>query len=141
MKKFKYTIDGQTYEVEVEETGDCSASVTVNGETFNVGLEKPEKKEPHHVAPAKAAPAAEAEAPAAKTAPAGAYTVQAPLPGVITEVCVAEGDDVKAGDTVVVLEAMKMANNLETERDGRVTHILVKPGQSVMEGDPLVAIG
>jgi biotin carboxyl carrier protein len=59
---------------------------------------------------------------------------------VVTEVKVAVGDEVKAGDTVVVLEAMKMANNLEAENDGKVTAVLVKEGDSVMEDTPLVVI-
>lgn len=58
----------------------------------------------------------------------------------ITEVKVAVGDEVKAGDTVVVLEAMKMANNLDAETDGKVTAVLVKEGDSVMEDTPLVVI-
>ena len=88
-------------------------------------------------------PAAEAEAPASAPA-AGKVNVnnalKAPLPGVITEVKVAVGDEVKAGDTVVVLEAMKMANNLESEKAGTVKAVLVKEGDSVMEDTPLVVI-
>lgn len=66
--------------------------------------------------------------------------VKSPLPGVIVEIKVAVGDEVKAGDTVVVLEAMKMANNLEAEKGGKVTAILVSEGESVMEDTPLVVI-
>jgi Acetyl/propionyl-CoA carboxylase, alpha subunit len=66
--------------------------------------------------------------------------VKAPLPGVITDICVAVGDEVKAGDTVVVLEAMKMANNIEAEKDGKITAICVQQGQTVMEDDALVVI-
>ena len=61
-------------------------------------------------------------------------------PGVITSIEVSVGDEVKAGDTVLVLEAMKMANNIEAEKDGKVTAILVQAGQSVMEDDNLVVI-
>lgn len=66
--------------------------------------------------------------------------LKSPLPGIITEIKVNVGDDVKAGDTVVVLEAMKMANNLEAEKGGKVTSILVQEGESVMEDTPLVVI-
>ena len=66
--------------------------------------------------------------------------IKAPLPGVITEIKVSVGDQVKAGDTVVVLEAMKMANNIEAEKDGTVTAICIKQGESVMEDTPLVVI-
>jgi biotin carboxyl carrier protein len=66
--------------------------------------------------------------------------VKAPLPGVITEINVQVGDEVQAGDTVVVLEAMKMANALQAEKAGKVTAICVKVGESVMEDDALVVI-
>ena len=69
-----------------------------------------------------------------------ANALKAPLPGVVTEIKVAVGDEVKAGDVVVVLEAMKMANNLEAEKDGKVTAICVKNGESVLEDAPLVVI-
>ena len=59
---------------------------------------------------------------------------------VVTEIKVAVGDEVKVGDTVIVLEAMKMANNLEAEKDGKVTAICVKQGESVLEDSPLVVI-
>ena len=66
--------------------------------------------------------------------------VKAPLPGTITSIEVTVGQEVKAGDTVVVLEAMKMQNNIEAEKDGKVTAIAVKVGQAVLEDDPLVVI-
>jgi len=81
---------------------------------------------------------AEESAPAQNVNTAGA--VKAPLPGVITEIKVAVGDEVKAGDTLLVLEAMKMANNIEAEKDGKVTAICVKPGENVMEDAPLVVV-
>ena len=67
--------------------------------------------------------------------------VKAPLPGTITEVKVNVGDTVKQGDVVLVLEAMKMQNNIESEFSGTVTSITVKPGESVMEGTVLMTIG
>ena len=69
-----------------------------------------------------------------------ANAIKAPLPGVVTEIKVAVGDEVKVGDTVVVLEAMKMANNIEAEKDGKVTAICVKQGESVLEDSPLVVV-
>ena len=69
-----------------------------------------------------------------------ANAIKAPLPGVITEIKVAVGDEVSAGDTLVVLEAMKMANNIEAEKAGKVTAVCVKQGESVMEDTPLVVI-
>ena len=78
--------------------------------------------------------------PAAKPSGKGTKVV-APLPGTITDVKVAVGDTVKTGDTVVILEAMKMQNNIEAEADGTITEIHVGKGDTVMEGTPLVTIG
>ena len=140
MKEYKYTINGNKYEVVVGDITDNIATLTVNGEQYTVEMEKqaePEKKKPVVKAPTAAAD----DAPAAsKTAVNKANAVKAPLPGVITDILVAEGDEVKAGDTVIVLEAMKMANNLAAEKDGKVTAICVKIGESVMEDDALVVI-
>ena len=140
MKEYKYTINGNKYEVAIGDIEENIVTVTVNGEEYKVEMEKepePEKKKVV-VKPA----AAQASAPASD-APAKVNVnnaVKAPLPGVVTEVKVAVGDEVKAGDTVAVLEAMKMANNLEAENDGKVTAVLVKEGDSVMEDTPLVVI-
>lgn len=145
MKEFKYTINGNVYNVAVGNTEGNNVEVTVNGETFNVELEqkKVNKERPVIAAAKPAAPAqpAPAAAPAAGNAPATGEAIKAPLPGVIREVCVAVGDKVVEGQTVVVLEAMKMANNLEAEKAGTVTAVLVQPGENVMEDSPLVVIG
>ncbi len=139
-KEYKYTINGNKYEVTIGDITDNNAIVTVNGEEYSVAIEaepEPEKKKPV-VRPVAAAPAAEPAEGGAKVNANNA--VKAPLPGVITSIEVAVGDEVKAGQTLLVLEAMKMANNIEAEKDGRVTAICVQPGQSVMEDDALVVI-
>jgi len=141
MKEYKYTIDGKEYQVAVGEIVDNVATVTVNGEDFKVEMEpeaEPEKKKVVLGQSAAEQASSEEATPAANVNTANA--VKAPLPGVITEIKVAVGDDVKAGDVVVVLEAMKMANNLEAEKDGKVTAICVKTGESVLEDSPLVVI-
>jgi len=148
MKEYKYTINGNKYEVVVGDINDNIATLTVNGETYTVEMEKqpePEKKAAvstgRQAVVRAAAVAASDDAPAANKAAVNKdNAVKAPLPGVITDILVAEGDEVKAGDTVIVLEAMKMANNLAAEKDGKVTAVLVKPGQSVMEDETLVCI-
>ena len=114
----------------------------MNGEEYKVEWEKEPEPEKKKVVVRPAAAAAPAKAAAAQAAPGkvNGYAVKAPLPGVVTELKVAVGDEVSAGDTVVVLEAMKMANNLETEKGGKVTAILVNEGDSVMEDTPLVVI-
>ena len=139
MKEYKYTIDGKEYKVEIGEIVENIADVTVNGESFKVELEpekEPEKKKVVLGKPTDAQDSEEQTTSAANVNTANA--VKAPLPGVVTEVAV--GDSVKAGDTVLVLEAMKMANNIEAEKDGKVTAICVKTGESVMEDSPLVVI-
>lgn len=142
MKEYKYTINGTQYVVAIGDTEENIVNVTVNGEDFKVEMEKeaePEKKKP--VLGKPAAPAASESESAADKAPVNKNNaIKAPLPGVITDIKVAVGDEVQAGDTVVVLEAMKMANNLQTEKAGKVTAICVKIGESVMEDDALVVI-
>lgn len=140
MKEYKYTIDGQEYIVAIGDIVDNVANVTVNGEDFKVEMEpeeEPEKKKVVLGGPAQ--PASEENVTSAANVNT-ANAVKAPLPGVITEIKVAVGDEVKAGDVVIVLEAMKMANNLEAEKDGKVTAICVKTGESVLEDSPLVVI-
>ena len=143
MKEYKYTINGTKYEVAIGDIEDCKVVVTVNGEEYQVEMEKPaepEKKKPVLGKPAAAAPAEGEEQAADKAAVNKNNAVKAPLPGVITDIKVAVGDEVQAGDTVIVLEAMKMANALQAEKAGKVTAICVKIGESVMEDDALVVI-
>ena len=146
MKEYKLKINGNDYAVTVNEVDGSVAEVEVNGTPFKVEFEKPVKKAAAPVAKpvAKSAAPAPAAAPVAKPAAAagGAGTaVTSPLPGVILDVCVKEGDAVKRGQTVMVLEAMKMENAIEATADGTVTAIKVGKGDSVLEGAPLVIIG
>lgn len=143
MKEYKYTINGNKYEVTIAGIEDNLATVMVNGEEYKVEMEKepePEKKKMVVKPVAQQAPAAAPSAASGNVKANINNAVKSPLPGVITEIKVAVGDEVKAGDTVVVLEAMKMANNLEAEKGGKVTAILVSEGESVMEDTPLVVI-
>ena len=97
---------------------------------------------PKPVARPSVAPEATATPAAAAPAAAGAGSpIKAPLPGTITELKVNVGDTVKKGDILLVLEAMKMQNNIESEYDGTVTAITVKQGETVMEGAVLLTIG
>jgi len=144
MKEYKYTINGTKYEVAVGDIEENIVTVTVNGEEYKVEMEKeaaPEKKKPvlGKVSPVSSDDSA-SDANAPKAVSGTGTAVKAPLPGVITDITVAVGDEVQAGDTVVVLEAMKMANALQAEKAGKVTAICVKIGESVMEDDALVFI-
>ena len=128
------------------------AKVEVNGIPFEVEMQGsslveealPTVSTEGAAAPAApaAAPAAEPAAPAAaKSGPGAGAPVKAPLPGVVTKILVKEGQGVKKGETVLVLEAMKMENNITAEADGTVTGICVSAGDSVMEGTTLITIG
>lgn len=142
MKEYKYTIDGNKYEVAVNEVNDTTAKVTVNGTEYTVEWEKPVEEKPVvKVQPVVAKPvatAATASAPAA--APVSGNAIKTPLPGVIIDVKVKVGDTVKKGDTVVVLEAMKMENNINADRDGKVVAIQVAKGDTVADGAALVVL-
>lgn len=146
MAKYQYTVEGTDYEVEILEVEDNIAKVTVNGAAFEVELKqalKPTSRPIKQVtAPAPTPAAAPAQAPAATpaAAPGAGAKIEAPLPGTITDIKVKVGDKVKAGDTILVLEAMKMQNNIEAENDGEITSVMVKIGDSVMEGSLLVTI-
>ena len=143
MKEYKQTINGTKYEVAIGDIEDCNVTVIVNGEEYKVEMEKPaepEKKKPVLGKPAATTAAAADEPAADKGSVNKNNAIKAPLPGVITDIKVAVGDEVQVGDTVVVLEAMKMANNLQAEKAGKVTAICVKIGESVMEDDALVVI-
>ena len=143
MKEYKYTINGNKYEVAINEVSDTTAKVTVNGADYTVEWEKPVEEKPVvKVQPVVAKPAA-APAPAAKpatTTPAGGHSIKTPLPGVIIDVKVNVGDTVTKGQTVVVLEAMKMENNINADRDGKVTAIQVAKGDTVADGAVLVVL-
>ena len=125
MKEFKYTIDGKVYNVEIDNVDEekSVAQVKVNGESFEVGMEKPAEPEKKKVELGKPVAADAADEPSAAPAGNTANAIKAPLPGTITAINVKVGDEVKAGDALLVLEAMKMANNIEAEKDGTVKAI------------------
>jgi biotin carboxyl carrier protein len=146
MKDIKFKIGDKQYEASVAEKEDGKVEVTVNGKAYTVEVEReaPKAKPVKVQAPVAAAPAAApaaAAAPAPKAAPtAGATTVNAPLPGNIVKVVATVGQAVKPGDTLIIMEAMKMENNIVAESEGSVSRILVQVGQTVQSGDALVEI-
>jgi biotin carboxyl carrier protein len=124
MRRFNVTVNGNAYDVAVEEITDGAAVAAP-------------------VSAPKAAPAApKAAAPAAPKASAGAgEKVSAPMPGTILDVKVSNGDSVKKGQVIMVLEAMKMENDIVAPCDGKVTSVLVKKGDSVNSSDTLATVG
>ena len=157
MKEYKYKINGNEYSVAIIDLEGDKAAVEVNGVSYQVDIltegytapaPRPAAKPAAAPAPAPAAapaapqPIAPAAAPASEPAPAGKGTaVQSPLPGVILDIKVAVGDTVKAGQTVAILEAMKMENSINAECDGVITAIKVAKGDNILEGSDIVIIG
>ena len=157
--KYVATINGKKYEVEVEKL-EAYKSLDRNGVAApaapvlpaSAPVQRPAAPAPVAAAPAPApapapaaapapAPAAPAPAPApAAAAPAGATTVEAPMPGKILNIKVSEGQAVKFGEVVVIMEAMKMETEIVAPADGTVSKILVKAGDSVDTGAALVAL-
>ena len=152
MKKYSLVINGNPYEVKIEDINESStmARVTVNGTKYDVEIEGGKvsaPKKPQVVAVPQAATDISvtpktpiATKPAAAPAVAGGLKVACPLPGTVLSINVKEGDTVTAGQTVAVLEAMKMENNIDAERGGVVKQVLVSAGATVMEGDVLLVI-
>ncbi len=130
--KYLVTLNGKTYEVEVE-----------HGEAMlldEYDAVAPAPAAPAPAAPAAPAPAAPAPAPAAPQAAAAGEPVNAPMPGNIVKVNVNAGDTVKSGDVLVVLEAMKMENEIMAPRDGTVAQVVTSKGAKVETGSPLVIL-
>lgn len=142
MKEYKYKINGNEYAVCINEVNDTTANVTVNGEEFKVEWEKPKEEKPIvKIQPAAAKPASTPTPTAATpTVAAKGNAIKTPLPGVIIDVKVNVGDMVKKGDTVVVLEAMKMENNINADRDGKIIAVQVTKGDTVADGAVLVVL-
>ena len=146
MKTYKFRINGNEYSVDINSVEGNIADITVNGASYQVEMENaPAPVQKQAQAPAAAVAStgsATTTTPAPKAAaPAGTgKPVTSPLPGVIIEVSVKEGQAVKAGQKVAVLEAMKMENEIQAPADGTVTAILVNKGDSVLEGAEIVKI-
>ena len=145
MKSYKFTVNGKEYAVDVFGIEGRTASLSVNGVPYSVELSE-EVQQPAAAAAPAPRPSAPAQAPepqaAPSSAPAGAVSsvVRSPLPGVIISVDVKEGQAVKKGQKVAVLEAMKMENEIQADSDGTVAAVLVHQGDSVLEGAELVKI-
>jgi len=137
MKKFKFTIRGNEYEVNINSFEDNIAEVDVNGSIYQVELAEQVKttKTPKLV---RSKPVVTKES---KPEPvSGLSKVEAPLPGTIFKINVKEGDEVKKGQVLMIMEAMKMENNVLAEKDGVISKVHVTEGASVLQGDVLAEI-
>lgn len=144
MKNFKFKINGNDYAVHIANIEGNVAELEVNGTPYKVEIDRELKqtKTPKLVRP-EAVPSTDSHPSVAKTVSPGVATsgaVKSPLPGVILSLAVKVGDTVKVGQRLLVLEAMKMENNIDSDKEGRIAAIKVNQGDSVMEGDVLVVI-
>jgi biotin carboxyl carrier protein len=138
MKEYKFKISGQDYTVSIDNKEENKVNVTVNGTTHVVELEEKVAEVPV-ARPVVQRPAATATASAVSAT--NDKPLKSPLPGVILDIYVNAGDTVKNGQKVLLLEAMKMENNIDADRDGTVKEIRVSKGDSINEGDILLIIG
>lgn len=144
MKKFKFTIRGNNYNVELVSIEDNVAEIEVNGSTYQVEIHKEiqQSKTPTLIRPRIVPSTESGQAKTSKpTERKGAGFIKAPLPGTILEMKVKVGDEVKIGDTLLIMEAMKMENNIKADRAGTITALKINVGDSVLEGDVLAEIG
>ena len=152
MKDYSLKINGHNYNVQIDDVNEAStvAHVVVNGVDYEVEIEdaKASTVSKPQVAPAPKSANSAMITPSSATpspriaaaAPSSGYSVKCPLPGTVLSVKVAAGDTIAAGQTLVVLEAMKMENNIDADRGGVVKQVLVQQGATVMEGDVLIVI-
>ncbi|MBQ5873478.1 MAG: biotin/lipoyl-binding protein [Bacteroidales bacterium] len=145
MNKFKITIDEQPFDVTVNVTDHNKASVEVNGISYDVVYEKKNapaapvaRKAAIPSAPHMQTPNPKGNTPVAPVQAASKQAIKSPLPGTIVSVNVKEGDQVKKGDVLIVMEAMKMENNIMAGKDGQVKAIYVSVGQTVAQDDALI---
>lgn len=141
MKKFNVTVNGKTYAVEVEEVGAGQGGFTYQPVQQAAPAPVQQAAPQPQVAPAPAPTPAPTPAPKAPAGPVSGETISAPMPGTILDVKVSEGQQVKAGDILLILEAMKMENEIVSPKDGVVNRIHTSKSSTVSTGDALVTIG
>ena len=147
MKKYKIKINGSEYEVDIHKVEGNFANLTVNDVEFDVEIEglktNPTRMSTKPLVKVKTeAPATQPHTQVTKphVVPTSAHAVKSPLPGVILDVRANAGDSVKVGQVIMILEAMKMENNIEADREGVIEKINPGKGDSVLEGDVLFTI-
>lgn len=145
MKKYKFTINGIDYNVHIKNVEDDIAEVELNGSTYSVKLNQEIKTSKTPVLKRKEVTKVKGERrekmqPVSQSKKPSAKTIKAPLPGNVVKILVNEGDSFKADQVIMVLESMKMENNVLAERDGTVTKILVNSGDAVLQDAVLFEI-
>jgi len=141
MKNFKFKINSNDYDVAIDEIVENIAHIQVNGEKYEVELEKKAEKPAPIIRKSRPAVAKnEPVQPKSSSSSGSVKAINSPLPGNILDVKVSEGDKVTKGTVVMIMEAMKMENNIVSEFDGVVASVKVKTGQSVLQNDVLIEI-
>ena len=146
MRNFKFKINGHDYEVNIKNIDENLAELEVNGSPYTVEVDKSlETSKTPKLVRSVSVPSTDAHPSVAKTSnpqePKGVGHIKSPLPGVILDLYIKVGDRVKVGQRLLVLEAMKMENLIESDKEGTITSITKQKGDSVMEGDILISIG
>lgn len=139
-KNFKFKIQGSEYNVEIKDIESNIVKMEVNGTPYEVEIDKTIDKPIKPSVVVKPRPAISPSKPAAAKPAAGANAITAPLPGNIIQIFVKTGDTVKKGDKLLIIEAMKMENDILAEADGTVAEIKVQAGEAVLQGDTLITI-
>lgn len=140
MKKFKFTIRGNEYDVEVKEQEGNICKVEVNGTSYEVEIHKEIQKTKTPTLVRSTIPVQRKESKIKKNVSSRATLIKAPLPGLILKIHKQTGEEVKKGDTILIMEAMKMENNVLAEKDGIISAIKVKEGENVLQNDILAEI-
>jgi len=142
VKEYNLKINGNDYAVSINSVEDSLVEVEVNGTPYHVEIDRV-VKQAAKINPPAPAPVSGSGAPVVSKpiVPVNTGAVKSPLPGVIISINVNVGDTVKTGQKLLVLEAMKMENNIDADRDGKVVAVKVAKGDSVLEGAELVIIG
>ncbi len=137
MKKFKFKIRGNAYDATIKSFENSIVEIDINGTNYKVHVEREEKKsKTPRLVRAKVKTSRED----AKIVSKIGKLVKAPLPGTIFKMNVSIGDSIKMGDTLLIMEAMKMENNIQAEADGVVKTIMVKEGDAVLQDDILLEL-
>ena len=141
MKTYKMKINGEKYDAKIKKYKNDQVIVEVNGIDYEIELEHSERRKKEIVRSEKTRPTLNVVKTPVKTVTTSAGSVLAPIPGLVLRILVNEGDSVNAGDTVLILEAMKMESEIASTSTGIISKIIVKEGASVQEGEVLLEVG
>ena len=141
MKTYKMKINGEKYDAKIKKYKSDQVIVEVNGIDYEIELEKTNQRKTEIVRSPKTQPALDVVKTPSKPVATSAGSVLAPIPGLVLQILVKEGDNVNTGDPVLILEAMKMESEIASTATGIISKISVKEGASVHEGEVLIEVG